>query len=155
MAKIVVSTDSLPYDKWLEYRKNGIGGSDAAVVCGISHYKAHISEIHYQTCRANATDFRSCHTDYSGKENKLDNYLYRLKENKPNLSQLSDKQIMELMSVVKSDHHTLSAELLWGLYPQAFLPQLGIIATAIQGTEIGDTTPDGARFSDSKRIEGT
>lgn len=40
MAKIVVSTDGLPYDKWLEYRKNGIGGSDAAVVCSISRYKS-------------------------------------------------------------------------------------------------------------------
>ena len=30
----------MPYADWLEYRKQGIGGSDASVVCGISHYKS-------------------------------------------------------------------------------------------------------------------
>ena len=40
MAKIIVSTENLPYAEWLEYRKHGIGGSDAAVVCGISRYKS-------------------------------------------------------------------------------------------------------------------
>ena len=38
--KIVTSTENLPYEDWLEYRKRGIGGSDAAVVCGISRYKS-------------------------------------------------------------------------------------------------------------------
>ena len=37
---IITSTDSLSYDEWLDYRKRGIGGSDAAVVCGISRYKS-------------------------------------------------------------------------------------------------------------------
>lgn len=86
---------------------------------------------------------------------KLENYLFRLKENKPNLAQLSDQQIMELMSVVREGKPTLTAELLWGLYPQAFFPQLGIIATAVQGTEYCEPQPDGSRFSDNKRIEGT
>ena len=40
MAKIVVSTDNLSYEEWLEYRKTGIGGSDASVVCGINKYKS-------------------------------------------------------------------------------------------------------------------
>ena len=39
-AKVLVSTDGLPYEDWLEYRKRGIGGSDASVVCGISRYKS-------------------------------------------------------------------------------------------------------------------
>ena len=39
-AKVLVSTENLPYEDWLEYRKRGIGGSDAAVVCGISRYKS-------------------------------------------------------------------------------------------------------------------
>ena len=86
---------------------------------------------------------------------KLENYLFRLKENKPNLAQLSDQQIMELMSVIREGKPTLTAELLWGLYPQAFFPQLGIIATAVQGTEYCEPQPDGSRFSDNKRIEGT
>jgi putative phage-type endonuclease len=30
----------MPYADWLEYRKVGIGGSDASVVCGINRYKS-------------------------------------------------------------------------------------------------------------------
>ena len=87
--------------------------------------------------------------------NTLNSYLLKLKENKPNLAALDDKQITELMSIIKDGKPTLSAELLFGLYPQAFFPQLGIIATAVQGTEMGDVAEDGSRFADSKRIEGT
>ena len=39
-ANILVSTENLPYADWLEYRKLGIGGSDASVVCGINRYKS-------------------------------------------------------------------------------------------------------------------
>lgn len=39
-AKILVSTENMSYADWLEYRKLGIGGSDASVVCGISRYKS-------------------------------------------------------------------------------------------------------------------
>ena len=39
-AKVLVSTENMPYADWLEYRKQGIGGSDASVVCGISRYKS-------------------------------------------------------------------------------------------------------------------
>ena len=40
MANILVSTENLPYADWLEWRKKGIGGSDASVVCGINRYKS-------------------------------------------------------------------------------------------------------------------
>lgn len=39
-AKIVTSTENLSYEEWLEFRKTGIGGSDASVVCGINRYKS-------------------------------------------------------------------------------------------------------------------
>jgi len=39
-AKVLVSTADLPYEDWLEYRRKGIGGSDASVVCGVSRYKS-------------------------------------------------------------------------------------------------------------------
>lgn len=42
MAKILVSTENMPYKEWLEYRKKGIGGSDASVVCGVNKYKSPI-----------------------------------------------------------------------------------------------------------------
>ncbi len=40
MAKVLVNTENMPYTEWLEYRRKGIGGSDASVVCGISRYKS-------------------------------------------------------------------------------------------------------------------
>lgn len=39
-AAVFCSTENLPYEDWLEARKQGIGGSDASVVCGISRYKS-------------------------------------------------------------------------------------------------------------------
>lgn len=86
---------------------------------------------------------------------KLAEYLKLLKADKPNLSRIEDGQIMELMSIIRENKPTLAAELLFGLYPQAFFPQLGIIALSVPGTEIGDTDIDGSRFIDNQRIEGT
>lgn len=40
MAKVIADTTEMPYTEWLEYRKKGIGGSDASVVCGINKYKS-------------------------------------------------------------------------------------------------------------------
>ncbi len=92
-------------------------------------------------------------TSLSG--DKLENYLKLLKTDKPNLGNLEDNQIMELMSVIRENKPTLAAEFLFGLYPQAFFPQLGIIAVSVPGTEVGDTDVDGSRFIDNQRIEGT
>lgn len=39
---VVTETEHLPYKEWLEYRKQGIGGSDASVVCGMNRYKSSI-----------------------------------------------------------------------------------------------------------------
>ena len=86
---------------------------------------------------------------------KLTDYLYKLKENKPNLAGLEDDQIYELMNITHDKKPTLATVLLFGLYPQAYFPQLCIIAVSIPGTELGDTDTDGARFTDNKRIEGT
>ena len=40
MAKVLASTEGLSHIEWLEYRRLGIGGSDASVVCGINQYKS-------------------------------------------------------------------------------------------------------------------
>lgn len=42
-AIVLTSTENMPYEDWLEYRKQGIGGSDASVVCGISRYKSPVA----------------------------------------------------------------------------------------------------------------
>ena len=85
----------------------------------------------------------------------LEEYLMKVKINKPNLAQSSDDRILELMSMVKGGSPTLAAVLLFGDYPQAYFPQLSIIAISVPGKEIGETGLEGERFIDNKRIEGT
>ena len=50
-AEIIAKTENLPYEDWLELRKGGIGGSDAAVVCGISKYKSPVELFMEKTSR--------------------------------------------------------------------------------------------------------
>ncbi|MED1790179.1 hypothetical protein P4V47_22385 [Brevibacillus laterosporus] len=35
-ANVMVETDSLTHNEWLNYRRNGIGGSDLAAICNLS-----------------------------------------------------------------------------------------------------------------------
>ncbi len=86
---------------------------------------------------------------------KLNEYIRLLSENKPNLSKLENGQISELMSITVGGEYSLTATLLFSLYPQAYFPQLCIIATVIPGTEVGELGADFERFSDNRRIEGT
>ena len=39
-AIVLTSTENMPYAEWLDWRKKGIGGSDASVVCDINKYKS-------------------------------------------------------------------------------------------------------------------
>lgn len=39
-AIIAASTEHMSYEEWLAYRKKGIGGSDASIVCGMNRYKS-------------------------------------------------------------------------------------------------------------------
>jgi len=39
-ANNLISTENLSNEEWLEWRKKGIGGSDASVVCGLSRWKS-------------------------------------------------------------------------------------------------------------------
>lgn len=96
----------------------------------------------------------------SADENALDvnavtGYVLKLKADKPNLARLDDSQVLSLMSILKNGKPTIASLLLFGLYPQAFFPQLSIVAMSVPGTEVGDVSDDGARFVDNKRIEGT
>ena len=85
----------------------------------------------------------------------LEGYLLRLKAGRPNLSKLSEDEICELMSLTKNSIPSLSAILLFSPFPQAYFPQLCITAVSIPGTEVGQTGPEGERFLDNQRIEGT
>ncbi len=85
----------------------------------------------------------------------LNNYLALLCNHKPNLSRLTQEQVAELVSVTVNGQYSLMSTLLFGLYPQAYFPQLCIIATAIPGTEMGQLGEHNERFTDNRRIEGT
>lgn len=85
----------------------------------------------------------------------LDEYIIKLKNGKPNLSQLTDADIYELMSITRNGEITLASTLLFSPYPQAYAPQLCITALSIPGREKGEIGESGERFIDNKRIEGT
>lgn len=40
MSRVLTSTKDLPHDKWLEYRRTGIGGSDASTIVGLNPYSS-------------------------------------------------------------------------------------------------------------------
>lgn len=84
----------------------------------------------------------------------LAKYIELLKKGKPRLSAMSDNEIYELMSIKRENAITLSAVMNFSLYPQAYFPQLCIIATVVPGTEMGTIGTQGERFLDNQRIEG-
>ncbi|MCD7813656.1 MAG: putative DNA binding domain-containing protein [Lachnospiraceae bacterium] len=86
---------------------------------------------------------------------KVNEYLSRKRNDRPNLALLSLEQQYELTGITRDNQVTLAALLLFGIYPQAFFPQLSIIATCVPGLEMGDVDLTGNRFTDTKRIEGT
>lgn len=86
---------------------------------------------------------------------QLEHYLVLRKQNRPNLATVTQEQLYELAGITKDGKVTMMALLLFGLYPQAYFPQLSIIATRVPGTEMGVLDAAGQRFLDSKRIEGS
>ncbi len=85
----------------------------------------------------------------------IERYILNIKENKPNISKLSDDEILKLMGVIKEERPTLAGIVSFSKYPQATYPQLCITAVVVPGTNIGETGSDGERFVANKRIEGT
>lgn len=88
-------------------------------------------------------------------QTQLEQYLILRKQNRPNLAAVTQEQLYELAGITKDGKVTMMALLLFGLYPQAYFPQLSIIATRVPGTEMGVLDAAGQRFLDSKRIEGS
>jgi len=88
-------------------------------------------------------------------ETKVEQYLYLLKKNKPHIAKLEREQILKLMSMNVDGKPTLAAVQLFSPYPQAFAPQLCIIASVVPGGEMGESGEHGERFLDNSRIEGT
>ena len=59
------------------------------------------------------------------------------------------------MSITRDKEVTLASTLLFSPYPQAYTPQLCILAMSIPGKEKGAIGETGERFIDNERIEGT
>lgn len=85
----------------------------------------------------------------------IDEYIAFRSENKPQFSLISKEKILELTGIKTNGEYTLASTLLFGLYPQAYFPQLCIIATVLPTSEIGELGENQERFSDNLRIEGT
>lgn len=58
------------------------------------------------------------------------------------------------MSIKRNNEVTLSATMMFSPYPQAYFPQLCIVAVVVPGNEMGETGEAGERFLDNQRIEG-
>lgn len=86
----------------------------------------------------------------------LKEYFVTIRRKKRNLAALDDTEILKLQGIIsQQEKTTLAGNMLLGQYPQANFPQLCIVAVAVQGTEIGDLSEEGARFIDNERIEGS
>lgn len=90
---------------------------------------------------------------------KINLFLQKARKDKPNFSKFSDEKILKLCGVIENStgitYPTLSGMMLFGEYPQGFLPQLFVACVVIPGTKLGDVGEIGQRFDDNRRIEGT
>lgn len=88
-------------------------------------------------------------------QKQISDYLERKKRERPNLAATEEDQLYELTGITRNGDITMTALLLFGLYPQAYYPQLSINATCVPSTEMGIVDGTGSRFTDTRRIEGT
>src|SRR5262249_19556590 len=91
----------------------------------------------------------------------LDEYLARLRQTRPGAGFLDGEhdEALARLHVVARDGEmmrpTLAGLLMFGKYPQEFLPQLMVTFVQYFGTTEEERTPQGARFVDSRRFEGS
>ena len=79
-------------------------------------------------------------------QDRLAQYVLRRKQDRPHFATLELSQLYDLIGVTKNGDVTLAAVLLFSPYPQAYFPQLSIIATHVPGTEMGLLDEQGQRF---------
>ena len=92
-------------------------------------------------------------------KDKINEYIEKIKETKPNFSKFSNEKILKLSGIIENStgeiYPTLAGTLLFSEYPQAYLPQLVIACVVVPGTQWGAIGEMGQRFDDNKKIEGT
>ena len=90
----------------------------------------------------------------------IETYLERLRQIRPRASFLKrgKEEIFLRLRITAHDSDiirpTLAGLLMFGKYPQEFVPQLMIIFVQYFGTTEDERTPQGARFVDNRRFEG-
>ena len=84
----------------------------------------------------------------------MTSYLKAVREQRPNLADMPDSDIFELMGITYDGVPTIAGVMTFSRYPQAYFPQLSVTAVAVPGTQIGDEGPEGERFIDNVRITG-
>ena len=92
-------------------------------------------------------------------QEKIQLYIEEIKKKKPNLSKFSDEKILKLNGIIENStgeiHPTLAGMMVFGEYPQGYLPQLFIACVVVPGRKLGDVGELGQRFDDNERVEGT
>ena len=87
-------------------------------------------------------------------EARVEQYRLARTRDRPNLAELPREQLDELIYLRREGQLTLTALLLFGIYPQAYFPQLAIVASHLPSVEPGGIGEGGTRLVDSVRIEG-
>lgn len=86
---------------------------------------------------------------------KLDAYLAKAVENKPNFANLSKPTIMEMLGLSRNNKPTLTCLLLFGKYPQEIAPLLTINCVRVNGNDYISSDNINERFVANASISGT
>lgn len=160
---LAVKINEIPQNKKPCYYKNAgmhkgsyirIGESDEPMtdyeIYSLQSYKDGIQEDLRPIKRASIEDLD---------EAKIKLYLEKAKKDKPNFAKFSNEKILKLSGIIENStgtvYPTLSGIMMFGEYPQAYLPQLFVACVVVPGTKLGDVGEMGQRFDDNKRVEGT
>lgn len=126
-----------------------VGDSDEPMTeYEIYSYEAFRRKYHDEICEVERADLDDLD------QARLMEYLKRLQEGKPHFASFSQDRMYKLANVLRNSKVTLWAEMLFGIYPQEYFPQLCVTAVSIPGKEIVDIPTDGPRFLDNLRITG-
>ena len=119
----------------------------------MSEYEVYSYEAFRRKIRDELRPVSECRVELMDRD-RLNKYLAEVKKERPRLSVLPDKEILELMGITKNEVPTLAGVMTFALYPQTWFPQLSVTAVSLPGTRMGETDTEGARFLDNKRITG-
>lgn len=86
---------------------------------------------------------------------KVSEYVDNKQIEKPGFAQISEEMTYELLNITRNGTPTLAAIMNFCVYPQGYFPQFAITAVVVPGIYLGETSENGARFIDNKRIDGT